>query len=167
MSVNTLYNIHKRQIERSNDILDQRKKISEDLKNNCHQWSKLLLDYFEESILIGQERGKDAALRHIDILILDIHNLDYWSLKADSTLLSFLDEDKRFRNFVNSCMNFYDSALDIKPIVYGSLQNHKNEYISIHDSDIKVVIATYRSKIEQMLTSVMQNYHAIQIIVPT
>jgi hypothetical protein len=49
--------------------------------------------------------------------------LEYWSLESTSPILLFLKEDERFQPFVMSCIAFYNSALSVKRLVYGQIED--------------------------------------------
>src|SRR2546425_61132 len=119
--LSTLYSVLKRDIDRKNDVLAQRKDLAKELMENCRKWASVLLDTFDEAVRRWQgPGGRQAAEREIMALESDFMKLDYWSLKDGSPILKFLREDKKFAPFADCCADFYKAALYVKRIVYGS-----------------------------------------------
>lgn len=91
-----LYAIHKRNIDRENDILVQRKRLADELMNNCRIWAKELLATFDVAVRRWKADGRGAAQKEIMELEHDFMKLNYWSLESSSPILIFLREDHRF-----------------------------------------------------------------------
>lgn len=119
--INALYNILKRNIDRGNDVLQQRKALAKELHDNCNAWSVALLDTFERIMQGWETDGRQAAMRAIEAQMMDFMKLDYHSLEGRSPVLMFLREDDRFSVFVHACARFYESALGLKRLVYGQI----------------------------------------------
>ncbi len=164
--ISTLYAILKRDIEHTNDVLAQRRALADELRDNCEQWAKLLIETFDRAIELWEIEGKQAAIDALRELIDDFMALDYYSLEDTSPILKYLDDDDRFSPFVYSCKRFYSSALNIKRIVYSELQNHDGEYISIHDVGIHPIVGLYNDEVRSMMRGVANAHNALKTLKP-
>lgn len=164
--ISALYNILKRNIERGNDVLVQRKELSKELMENCRSWSSILLSTFDKAVGRWAIEGREKAASEIMKLEEDFMKLDYWSLEASSPILLFLKEDRRFEIFADSCANFYKSALYVKRIVYGDIQAHSGGYVSADDVGIKGMVDLWREEVERMLREVSTEYMKVRTIEP-
>ena len=159
-----LYSILTRDIERTNNVLEQRRTLAADLRDNALRWAQLLLDTFDDAVRLAEEEGREAALAAVDELIADFMEIDYRALDESSPILEYLDEDKRFSEFVYSCRQFYQSALHIKRLVHGGIQDHDEAYISMQDTDIQQVVQTYKNEVELMVNRVTSTHNALKTI---
>ena len=170
--ITTLYGIHKRQIDRDNDVLSQRKQLASELNQNCRLWARILLDTFNEAVRRWTAPGtqpdsaRRAALDEIIALEQDFLKLDYWSLEDTSPILKFLREDDRFAAFAGSCAHFYKSALRVKRITYDDIQATDGGYVAMHRDALSDVVRAWESEVERMMQKVSHEYHAIQTLLP-
>lgn len=164
--LSTLYAILKRDIERKNDILTQRKDLAEQLLKNCQAWAQVLLTTFDTAIERWRVEGREAAEREIMDQQNDFMKLDYWSLGTESPILRFLDEDERFKPFVASCIDFYQSALSVKRLVWGQIEDHPGHYITSHETDVGVMVALWKAEVERMLHDVSLQHMAVKVLTP-
>jgi hypothetical protein len=155
--LSTLYAIHKRTIDRENDVLRQRKDLSLELKTNCHRWSELLVSTFRDASNRWATEGRHAAVREILELEQDFLRLDYCSLESDSPIIAFLREDSSFRPFADACVSFYQSALSLKRMARGDLMTV---------SAIQEAEREWRTEVERMLREVDHEHQKVRILVP-
>ena len=163
----TLYSILKRDIDVRNDTLAGRKQLSKELYDNCRTWAQVLVDTFDEAVRRGETEGKGAAFREMEELIGDFLKLDYYSLESSSPILQFLQMNSRFREFAESCARFYESALNVKRLVWGDIERHPGEYVSSNKVGIEGMIDLWKVEVEKMLRDVAEKYHAVHVIQPT
>jgi len=163
----TLYAILKRNVDRQNDVLAQRKKLADELMNNCHTWAQVLLDTFDDAVDRWEREGREAATNEIMELEGDFMKLDYWSLKSTSPILVFLREDERFAQFADTCAEFYHSALGVKRLVYGEIQDHPGHYVSERQVGIKKMVDLWRAEVERMLENVTMHHMKVKVITPS
>ena len=163
--LDTLYSVLKRNIDRRNDVLAQRKELAKELMDNCRKWASELLKTFNEAVMRWQgPGGREAAEREIVQLQEDFLKLDYWSLKSDSPILSFLHQDRQFAAFADSCADFYMSALEVKRIAFGSIKGSSGQYVNANDVGVKSMVEHWRAEVERMLSKVTTQYHKIRTI---
>jgi hypothetical protein len=162
--INTLYSILRRDIELSNNHLEQRVKLASDLHANAQKWIEVLMTTFNEAIAAQKSGDNQEARKIMEAQIWDFMKLDYWSLKKNSPILIHLKEDRRFRVFVYACVNFYDSALQIKQLVYGGIEDADGNYLNAQTSPIEDVTSLYRENLEDMLSSITRAFHEVQTI---
>jgi len=155
--LSTLYAILKRNIDRDNDVLRQRKDLALELKTNCHQWSEILVATFREATRRWEADGSAAAIREILELEQDFLRLDYYSLESASPILSFLSEDPAFRPFADACASFYRSALAVKRMARGDLETV---------TAIRGAEREWRSEVERMLRKVDYEHQRVRTLVP-
>jgi len=164
--LSTLYAILKRNIERQNDILAQRKDLSRELYDNCVQWSRILQDVFTEVRAVCKSHGRDAGRRLVEEQIHDFVKLDYGSLRSSSPIINFLREDETFATFAEACIAFYDSALDVKRIAYGSLEREPGEFVGEHEVGIDEMVRLWLAELERALDQVATEYQRTRTAVP-
>ncbi len=164
--LSTLYGIHRRTIERQNDILAQRKQLATELRDNCRAWSAALLRTFDEAIRRWENEGRNAARAEVEELIHDFMSLDYYSLEETSPILKFLREDDRFNDFTSACAAFYRSALGVKRLVYGDIETSPGRYVSSGDVGVEGMVGIWRQEVERMFETVSREHMKIRIIVP-
>jgi len=166
--IRALYDILKRNIDRSNDVLKQRKELASELMENCRSWASILLSTFDEAVdsWSKKNKGKQAAMSEIEKLEQDFLKLDYWSLETSSPILLFLKEDRRFENFADSCARFYKSALSVKRIAYGGIEESPGRYVNIRDAGVKATVDSWKEEVERMLRDVSTEYMKTRTIEP-
>ena len=162
--LSTLYAIFKRDIDVKNDRLEYRRELAKELYDNCREWSKLLLEYFDQALAKWMEEGKGAAMHKILELEDDFHQLNYNSLKEDSPIIRHLQKDRRFKGFSDSCCEFYQSALGVKRIVYGDIKNKQGEYISLNDVEIDEMVSLWKDEVRGILNEITYKWMEIQTI---
>lgn len=155
--LSTLYAILKRNIDRDNDVLRQRKDLALELKTNCHQWSEILVATFREASRRWETEGPTAAIQEILELEEDFLRLDYYSLESTSPILSFLREDSAFRPFADACASFYSCALAVKRMARSDLETVPA---------IRGAEREWRSEVERMLREVDLEYQRVRTLVP-
>ncbi len=164
--LSTLYAIHKRGIDRKNDVLQQRKELAKELLENCQTWSKVLLETFAAAVERWKVDGREAAEQEILAQEQDFMKLEYWGLEHESPIMKFLAEDRRFVAFVNSCADFYHSALSVKRLAWGQIEDHPGHFVSSHDVGLDVMVAAWHAEIERMLRNVSTNHMALKVLTP-
>ena len=146
--LSTLYAILKRHIEIKNDVLSQRKELAQELVDNCEKWSDVLIKTFDSAVARWQVEGREAAIGEILQQDNDFRRLNYLSLAGDSPILEFLNKDERFQPFVASCVDFYQSALDIKKLVWGQIEEYPGRYVIAQDNDVSVMIKLWHRELD-------------------
>jgi len=164
--LSTLYDILKRNIERDNNVLTQRRQLASELMENCRQWSGILIDTFQRAVERWEKDGSFAAEYEIMAQEQDFLKLDYWSLESSSPILIFLIEDARFRNFVDSCARFYRSALSVKRLVYGDIRTSAGEYVTVGQIGLRGMVSAWQDEVERMLRDVSHEFMHIKTITP-
>jgi hypothetical protein len=106
--------IYKRHIDAKNGDLEQLKSCAAILSDNCKEWSRILIEAFDEAVKRWENEGRQAAENEIMRLQEDFLKLDYHYLEENSEIIIFLKNDFRFNSFADSCVRFYISALDVK-----------------------------------------------------
>ena len=162
----TLYEILRRNIERKNDVLVQRKELAGELVLNCRKWSRLLIEAFEQVQKVWAREGKENALKKLEEVIEDFLELDYWSLEETSPILRFLGEDLRFVKFVDSCARFYESSLHIKRVLYGSIEASPNQFVDVNDVGVQEMMKMHLRSIEWHLRNVSTEFMEIRTLTP-
>jgi tRNA uridine 5-carbamoylmethylation protein Kti12 len=164
--LSTLYSIFKRNIDRENDVLSQRKQLASELMENCRTWTGILIETFQNAVQRWNSEGRAAAEHEIVNQEQDFLKLDYWSLKSSSPILVFLKEDTRFRRFADSCASFYQSSLSVKRIVYGEIMTSERNPVTIDKVGLKGMVSAWRDEVERMLKAVHYEYMQIKTITP-
>ena len=164
--ISTLYSILKRDIDRDNDIFNQRKKLSDELVENCRKWAEILIDTFDHAVERWEVEGREAAEREIMKQEMDFMKLDYWSIEETSPILLFLKKDTRFAEFSHSCAEFYKSALYVKRLVYGQIESHPGVYVSSQDVGIRKMVELWKNEIERMLRDVTTEHMRVKVLLP-
>jgi hypothetical protein len=164
--LSTLYSIHKRQIDRRNDLLAQRKELADELTENCRAWARVLLDTFRKAVERWSSEGRSAAESEIMEQEMDFLKLDYWSLEQTSPILLFLKEDPRFGEFADSCAKFYKSALSVKRLVYGDIEAYPGHYVTEHDVGIARMVELWSGEVERMLRDVAAQHMRVRVLAP-
>jgi hypothetical protein len=52
----------------------------------------------------------------------------------------------------------------LKKIVYGEIKNHRGEYISSYDNDIRTMVNAWKYQVEKMLRDVNKEYAKILVL---
>jgi hypothetical protein len=164
--ISALYNILKRDVERGNDILEQRKALSKDLLDNCNAWTAALLQTFDRIMQNWENDGRDAAMKQIEAQMYDFMKLDYHSLENHSPILLFLRGDSRFEAFAHACCQFYQSALDLKRLVYGQIEESPNHHVSSNDVGMQRMVELWHEEVGRMLQAVRREHNAVKTIIP-
>lgn len=164
--LSTLYAILKRHIEVKNDVLAQRKELAHNLLQNSQMWSQALLTTFDTAVNRWKSEGRQAAEREIAAQQDDFMKLDYWSLESSSPVLIFLKEDERFKPFVDSCAAFYNSALSVKRLVYGQIEDAPGHFIYSHEHEVGDMVKAWRAEVERMLRDVSVNHMKVMVLPP-
>jgi hypothetical protein len=164
--LSTLYAILKRNIDRENDLLSQRKELAAELAENCKKWSEVLIETFDEAVRRWQIEGRQAAEREIMAQERDFMKLNYSSLEKSSPILLFLSEDKRFEPFAEACTKFYRSALSLKRLVYGGIEDYPGHYVTENEVGIAKMAALWRREVKQMLREVARNHMRVRVLPP-
>lgn len=164
--LSTLYSILKRQIDRENDLLAQRKKLADELMENCRNWAGILLETFRNAVRRWGTEGRAAAEKEIMEQEMDFMKLDYWSLEHTSPVLRFLKEDSRFEDFANSCARFYKSALSVKRLVYGDIEAHPGQHVTERDVGIAGMVDLWSGEVEKMLRDVATHHMRVRVLAP-
>ena len=164
--LSTLYSILKRNIDRENDVLAQRKRLADELIENCRKWAGVLIDTFSHAVRRWETEGRDAAEKEIMAQEMDFMKLDYWSLEGTSPILLFLKEDARFEEFAQSCAKFYKSALYVKRLVYGQIESHPGHYVSERDVGIGKMVELWSNEVERMLRDVTTQHMRVKVLLP-
>lgn len=160
----TLYAIFKRDIDVKNDRLEYRRELAKELYDNCQEWSRLLVSTFDSAIIRWSDEGRNSAADEIMELVEDFHKINYYSLREDSPIVKLLLSDSRFTEFGEACCEFYKSALDIKRIVYGDIQNRYGEYISCQEVGVEKMVNLWKSEVERMLKTVTYKWMEIKTL---
>lgn len=153
-------------IEVKNDILAQRKELAQGLLQNCQTWARVLLSTFDTAVERWKRDGPMAAEREIMAQQDDFMKLDYWSLESTSPVLLFLKEDERFKPFVDSCVAFYNSALSVKRLVYGQIEDKPGHYVSAHEREVGAMVKLWHAEVERMLRDVSINHMKVMVLQP-
>ena len=164
--LSTLYSIHKRQIDRKNDILKQRQEFAHGLLQNCQMWAQALLTAFDAAVHRWHTEGEQAAKDEIVAQEEDFMKLEYWSLESTSPVLLFLKEDDRFAPFVSSCAAFYNSALSVKRMAYGQIQDASGIFVFSDQRLVRDMVKLWRSEVERMLREVSINHMHVMTLTP-
>jgi len=164
--ISALYAILKRNIDRDNDVLNQRKNLASQLKDNCYKWVEILEQVFSNAEKMVDNRDYLGAKRAVENQMDDFLKLNYKSLKTESPILIFLDEDERFSKFVDSCENFYRSALDIKKVVYRGVRDADGYEVRLEKNGLSAVRNAWRYELESMIDRVNHEYMMIEVIKP-
>lgn len=162
--LSTLYAILKRDIEHQNNQLRQRKELAKELHENCRKWSDLLVNSFSTVFKFLEANGKEAAEKEINSLMSDFLELNYRALEKESPIIRFLRKDKRFKSFAETCIKFYNSALDIKWIVYGEVEAHHGLLVDIENKDLDDRVRIYQQEVRAVFERVNYAYMETQII---
>ncbi len=165
--LSTLYAILKRNIDRKNDILTQRQELSTELYDNCVAWSRILQEVFEKVRAVSAADGRDAGRQLVEEQIRDFAKLDYYSLQGSSPIVAFLQEDEDFAELAGACTAFYDSALDVKRIAYGSLEREPGVFVSEHEVGIDEMVRLWLQELERALERVTIAYHRTRTVTPS
>ena len=165
--LSTLYAIIRRKIDRENDIFSQRKNLADDLMNNCREWASVLLTTFDEAVQRWAREGRNAAGKEIMELQEDFMKINYSSLESSSPIIQFLNEDARFEAFTDSCINFYNSALHIKRLVYGSIEAYPGKHVSESDVGIEEMVRLWKNEVKKMLSKVTHQHMKVKILLPS
>ena len=163
-NLNTLYAIIKRDIDNKNDRLEYRKELAKELKDNCQEWARVLVETFNNAIERWEEEGRDAAANEIMDLEMDFLRLNYHSLREDSPIIKHLHKDGRFADFAEACCQFYKSALYVKRIVYGQIKNDSGKHISSNDTTIDIMVTIWCDEVKRMLENVRYKWMEIQTL---
>jgi hypothetical protein len=163
--LSTLYEIFRRNIDRDNDVLSERKQLAAELHSNCKQWTALLIDNFTTAVQRWKIEGQQAALDEVHQQMRDFMRVDYASVRGDSKLLEFLREDKRFEPFANSCARFYDAAIHLKRLVYGDIERN-GERFTAESIGMTAMVEKWMGMLEEMMEDVTENYHGVKTVKP-
>ena len=164
--LSTLFNIHKRQIERTNDILSDRKKLSEELRDNCKNWTGLIEATIDSIVEQLKNADPDAAKAALNELVDDKLKIDYVFMRDDSPLVNDLRSDQRFKPFADTCAQFYEEALYLKRILYANLSNDPNQAIFFSTHGIVPSGAAWIDRTHRAMAKVDQEYMKVRLVRP-
>ena len=165
--LSTLYSILKRHIEHGNDTLDRRKQLAEELRQNCQKWTVLLENMLKLVAANIADSDYRAAEKAITELLDDFVQVDYKYLRQESPILLHLSKDPRFNAFADSCADFYNSALNLKRLVYKSIPDTSGTDVKLRTHGLSMVRRTWKSELERMLDRVDHEYMKVKVLEPS
>ena len=161
----TLYAILKRDIEVGNQRLEYRRTLAAELYQNCEDWSRLLVTTFDRAVERWARNDYNGAAKEIMDLQNDFLQLDYRSIRTGSPIIEHLSTDPRFRTFAEACCAFYESALSVKRMVYGEIQDSRGRYVRADmGAHIGRMESLWRQEVERMLEMIGREWHQIRTL---
>ncbi len=164
--ISTLYEILKRDIERKNDVLSQRKKLSAELRENAHRWTNLLADTFSKASSRIADDDYRAAEKEIMELWTDFRQVDYKLLEETSPIIQYLLEDERFESYTQSCVRFYKSALDLKRLVYTGIKKADGHDVRLKRDGFSKIEKAWKRELEDMQSDLDREFMKIKVLEP-
>jgi hypothetical protein len=96
----------------------------------------------------------------------DFTTVDYYSLETSSPILKYLSEDERFAAFSRACASFYKSALSVKRVVYGDIQDAHGRWVSSGQVGVGAMVALWQAEVEKGFREVATQYMHIRVLKP-
>jgi hypothetical protein len=106
----------------------------------------------------------DAAEKKIMDLMDNLKQVDSTFQEEDSPVLWHLAIDMRFKDFAKSCANFYQSVLNLKPILNENIADSTVLKALCKDEGLSKVTGAWQGELETMLGRVNQEYMKVMAI---
>lgn len=161
-----LGNFLKHEIEPSNETLEHRRQLAEQLYEYCRKWAAALIETCEAVSRRWEREGPGGAEDEILALYDDFQKINYDSLKSESPIVKYLLKDAQFEPFANACVDFYKSALNVKRIVYGEIQDSRGNFARYPTASIQKMFRLWRAEVRQMFQKVNNEWMKVQTIQP-
>ncbi len=161
--ISTLSTILKRPIELRNDTLAQRRELAAELQENCQKLAISLKNTFR---IAKQMNEVDSGVFEKKIMDLmdDLKHVESTFQEEDSPVLWHLAIDMRFKNFAKSCADFYQSVLNLKPLLNENIADSTALKALCKDEGLSKVTGAWQGELETMLGRVNQEYMKVMAI---
>lgn len=162
--ISTLSAILKRPIEPRSDALVQRRELSAELQTSCQMLVILLKDaFYKFSPQMSEEDYKFSEKKIMD-LKNDCQKVDSPLLEDDSPILQYLAIDMRFKDFVQSCADFYQLALTLKPTLNGAIPDTAALESLRKSEDPTKFIRVLQTELENKVNRINQEYMKVMAL---
>lgn len=161
--ISTLSTILKRPIELRSDALAQRREMAAELQANCQKLATSLKNTFRIAKQVN-EADSAASEKKIMNLMDDLKHVDSTFMEEDSPVLWHLAIDMRFKDFAKSCADFYQSVLNLKPILNENIADSTVLKSLCKDEGLSKVTGAWQGELETMLGRVNQEYMKVMAI---
>jgi hypothetical protein len=161
--ISTLSTILKRPIELRNDTLAQRRELAAELQEICQKLATSLKNTFR---IAKQMNEADAGVFEKKIMNLmdDLKLVESTFQEEDSPVLWHLAIDMRFKNFAKSCADFYQSVLNLKPLLNENIADSTALKALCKDEGLSKVTGAWQDELETMLGRVNQEYMKVMAV---
>ena len=163
-ALGTLFNIHKRQIDHTNDLLADRKDFATELRENCKAWNGLIEEVLVVVVEAIREQDFKKAEKAMLHLVDDTLKIDYLFIRNDSALLRDLRTDSRFSSFAEACASFYETALNLKRLIYTNLAGEQHSSVSLEANGAKLWKLAIKRQMRIALDKVDAEYLEVRIL---
>ena len=161
--ISTLSTILKRPIELRSDALAQRRELAAELQENCQKLAIFLKNAFRMAKQVN-EVDSEASEKKIMNLMDDLKPMDSTFLEEESPVLQHLAIDMRFKDFAKSCADFYQSALNLKPLLNENIPDSTALKALSKEEGLLKVTGAWQGELETMLGRVNQEYMKVMAI---
>ena len=153
-----------RAVDRKRSLLEQRQERAQVLTDSTLEWSKCLVMCFDAAAVKWLSLDPARAAYEIVKQQENFTALDYTSLEISSPVYKFLGEDARFVPFINACKDFYESALEIKSVAYGSIKAQDGTLIYAHENTIEQMVKAWKDSVQGRLRNVQRQNSVVQCL---
>lgn len=161
--ISTLSTILKRPIELRSDALAQRRELAAELQENCQKLAIFLKNAFRMASQVN-EVDSEASEKKIMNLMDDLKPMDSTFMEEESPVLQHLAIDMRFKDFAKSCADFYQSALNLKPLLNENIPDSTALKALSKEEGLLKVTGAWQGELETMLGRVNKEYMKVMAI---
>jgi len=162
--ISALSAILKRPVEPRNDALAQRRELSAELQTSCQQLVILLKDSFYRFVPQMSEADFQFSEKKIMDLKADCQHTDGPLQEDDSPILRHLSIDMRFKDFVQSTLDFYKLAQRLKPTLNEYVPDAAALQALSKSEDPTKFIRVLQGELENRLDRVNQEYMKVMAL---
>ncbi len=161
--ISTLSTILKRPMELRSDALAQRRELAAELQANCQKLATSLKNTFR---ITKQMNEVDSAAFEKNIMNLmdDLKQVESTFQEEDSPVLWHLAIDMRFKDFAKSCADFYQSVLNLKPILNENIADSTALKALCKEDGLLKVTGAWQGELETTMGRVNQEYMKVMAV---
>ncbi|MEO6422839.1 MAG: hypothetical protein ABIR84_09225 [Candidatus Nitrotoga sp.] len=161
--ISTLSAILKRPTEPRSDALAQRRELAAELQENCQKLAISLKKAFR----IGKQVDEvdyGAFEKSIQNLMDDFKQVDSTFLEEESQILLYLAIDWRFKDFAQSCADFFKLALNLKQLFNENISDSTALKALCNEEGLLKLTGAWLADLETMMDRVNQEYMKVMVI---
>ena len=160
-AIGPLYQVLKRHYDVKNANLESKIRLARELKDACAQWATRLESTFDSAIGLLDQQGSVAARSEIERQQQDFNALDYGSLARESPALEGLREDPRFTPFAVACSSFYEGAIALKAVAYGTFDDAGTAR-SLNTDGFAKTARLWKRDVDSLLNDVRNEFRGVE-----